>query len=427
MSSLLDGYVVDVPYPTFVHRQMAPLWLSTITQLNGFITPEIKKPFRYLELGCGMGIHLHLMAAANPQGQFVGVDFNGEHLTVAHEGLCETKINNLEFIHSNFQNLLESNLEQFDFIVTHGVWSWITPEHQQSIVKIINKLLKPQGILYCSYISHPGATHFSSIQKLMIEMARNLKGDSSTKAVQGIHLSRKIASANQGLFEKIPSLENDLAKLAQEKPAYIAHDFLSEHWKPQHSADMIRLFGKHKLSYIGGAGILENIDSITLSPEIQKLVSSLPLNTLQETVKDIARNTMQRQDIYSKDRIRLNGSEQLKIYKQIKFGLLPNVSIATNLKDDSKLSKILDALPYFEQILKIIKNNDSNIFELKNLLVPILNYEQIRDLILVLMWAGYIHPIQEQNSDYENAMNKWMLSQGLDWKALAYYGTAVQI
>lgn len=427
MSSLLDGYVVDVPYPTFVHRQMMPLWLSTITQLNGFITPNMQKPFRYLELGCGMGIHLHLTAVANPQGKFVGVDFNGEHLEVAYEGLDTTKINNLEFIHSNFENLLEQNLEPFDFIVAHGVWSWITPKYQHAIVKIINKLLKPKGILYCSYMSHPGATHFSSIQKLMTEMARNLKGDSSTKAVQGLHLARKIASANQGLFEKIPSLEHDLAKLAQEKPAYIAHDFLSEHWQPQHSADMIGLFGKQKLSYIGGAGILENLDRITLSPEIQRLVSSLPLNTLQETVKDIARNTMQRQDIYSKDRIRLNGDEQLKIYKQIKFGLLPNVSVETNLKDDPKLSKILDALPYFEQILKIIKNNESNISELKNLLVPILNYEQVRDLVLVLMWAGYIHPIQEQNSDYENAMNKWMQGQGLDWKALAYYGTAVPI
>ena len=148
MSSLQDGYVIDVPYPTFVHRQAMPVWLSTLTQLKGSVAPNLEKPFRYLELGCAMGIHLHLTAASHPQGHFVGVDFNAEHLAVAQEGLERTQINNLEFIHSSFNQLLEQDLEPFDFIVTHGVWSWIAPEHQQAILEIINKLLKPQGVLH---------------------------------------------------------------------------------------------------------------------------------------------------------------------------------------------------------------------------------------------------------------------------------------
>lgn len=48
---------------------------------------------------------------------------------------------------------------------------------------IINKLLKANGVLYCSYMSHPGATGLTSVQKLMTEMSRNLNGDSATKAV----------------------------------------------------------------------------------------------------------------------------------------------------------------------------------------------------------------------------------------------------
>lgn len=427
MNSLIDGYVVDVPYPSFVHRQMMPLWLSTITQLHGSDAPNTQKPFRYLELGCGMGIHLHLAAASNPAGHFVGVDFNGEHLAVAHEGLNRTQINNLEFIHTSFQNLLAHNLEPFDFIVTHGVWSWIAPEHQHAIVEIINKLLKPQGILYCSYMSHPGATHLSSIQKLMTEMARNLNGDSSHKAMQGLHLARKIGLSNQGLFAKIPSLNHELLELAQDRPAYIAHDFLSEHWQPQHAADMIRLFGKQHLAYIGGAGILENLDRITLSPDIQKLVSTLPLVTLQETVKDIARDTKQRQDIYSKDRVRLNSDQQLAIFSSIKFGLLPQTPIGQSLKNDPKLAKILDAVEYFEKILTLLSSNSMSIIELSLLLKPKLNLEQVRDLVLVLMWAGYIHPIQSVTSEYQATTNLWMLEQNLHWAAVSQFGTAIHL
>lgn len=427
MGQLQDGYVIDIPYPTFVHRQAMPLWLSTLGQLQGNTSPDTQQPFRYLELGCAMGIHLHLTAAAHPQGHFVGVDFNHEHLAVAQEGLARTQINNLEFIHASFTELLEQELEPFDFIVTHGVWSWIAPEHQHAILKIVNQLLKPNGLFYCSYMSHPGATGLSSIQKLMFEMSRNLKGDSATKAIQTLNLARKIGSTQTGLFEKIPSLNQELTQLAQDKPAYIAHDFLSEHWQPQHSADMLRLFGSINLSYIGGAGILENLDRITLTPDIQKIVNNLPLVTLQETVKDIARHTMQRQDIYSKNRTKLSPEQHLNVYKNILFGLLPHAPLGTDLTQDPKLGKIHDALPFFEKIVHFVSSAPRSITDLLSLLNSSLNLEQIRDMVLVLMWAGYLHPMQNQNSDYQVPTNLWLLEQELHWASSSQFGTALEI
>lgn len=427
MSQLQDGYVIDIPYPTFVHRQAMPLWLSTLAQLQGSITSDTQQPFRYLELGCAMGIHLHLTAAAHPQGHFVGVDFNPEHLAVAKEGLAQTQINNLEFIESSFHLLLEQDLEPFDFIVTHGVWSWIAPEHQQAILTVVNQLLKPNGIFYCSYMSHPGATGLTSIQKLMFEMSRNLKGDSASKAMQGLNLARKIGTTQTGLFAKIPSLNQELKELAQDKPAYIAHDFLSEHWQPQHSADMIRLFGSINLSYIGGAGILENLDRITLSPEIQNIVNHLPLITLQETVKDIARHTMQRQDMYSKHRKKLSAEQQLQVYKNILFGLLPHAPLGTDLTQDPKLGKIHDALPFFEKILHLVSNAPRSITDLFSLVNSKLNLEQIRDMVLVLMWAGYLHPMQNQTSHAQVPTNLWLLEQELHWASSSQFGTALEV
>ena len=158
---LQQGYVVDVPYPTFVHRQAMPLWLCTVAELQGYKAPNITQPYRYLELGCAMGIHLHLTAAANPEGHFVGVDFNAQQLLVAQEGLAHNTQQNIEFIQASFDQLLTQQLEPFDFIVTHGVWSWVSAEQQQAMFEIITKLLRPKGILYCSYMTHPGATGLS--------------------------------------------------------------------------------------------------------------------------------------------------------------------------------------------------------------------------------------------------------------------------
>lgn len=428
MNMLQEGYVVDVPYPTFVHRQAMPVWLTTLLQLQGYQTPDLTQKFRYLELGCAMGIHLHLTAAAHPNGHFVGVDFNAQQLLVAQEGIQRTQIQNVEFIHAGFQDFLTQDIEPFDFIVTHGVWSWVSEENQQAIEQIVKKLLKPNGIFYCAYMSHPGATGLSSVQKLMFEMSRNLQGDSSTKAVQSLNLVRRLGQTQAGLFAQMPKLNQKLAQLAQDRPSYIAHDFLSAHWQPQHSADMIRRFGIHELAYSAGAGIMENLDAISLSPDVRKIVQSLPLIPLQETVKDIARHTLQRQDLYIAQRQKLTEAQQQQVYAQVQFGLLPAAPVGQCLKDDVKVGRIQDAVPIFEAILSVLKQLDASILELHQRLKLNISLVQVAEVFSVLVWAGYIHPLNpsQMHVEIETAMNAWMVEQELPWRCVQKYATAIE-
>ncbi|MCL6247703.1 class I SAM-dependent methyltransferase [Acinetobacter sp. ANC 4945] len=427
MSILNEGYVVDVPYPTFVHRQAMPVWLSSLAQLKGNQAPDLQKPYRYLELGCAMGIHLNLTAAANPMGHFVGVDFNAQQLLVAKEGIQSTNIQNLEFIHASFEQLEQQDLEPFDFIVTHGVWSWISDENQKTLLRIIDKFLKPNGLVYCSYMSYPGAAELSSVQKLMSEMSKNLKGNSAEKAVQSLSFVQKLGQQQVGIFTQIPSLNQTLANLAQDKPNYIAHDFLSEHWQPQHSADMIRAFGKQHLSFITGANIAEHIDAVSLKPEVQKLIQSLPLVTLQETARDIALNSLQRQDIYIKNRKKLSATEFEKALSQIKFGVMPHAPVHKSLSNNPKIGRVHDILPICEYILKLLEKQDLSLLEMAQSLKLNIQPLQLRDILLILVWAGYIHPLNpETQARFEQPMNAWMQQQQLAWRCIAKYGTAVE-
>ncbi len=425
---LQDGYVVDVPYPTFVHRQAMPVWLNMLCQLQGVQGADLQRPYRYLELGCAMGIHLHLTAAANPQGHFVGVDFNPQQLLVAEEGLAYSQIDNLQFIQAGFSDLLSYDLEPFDFIVTHGVWSWISPQQQDAMTQVIERLLKPNGILYCSYMSHPGATGLSSIQKLMFEMSRNLTGDSAQKAMQGLHLARRIGQHKVGLFEHIPQLNQQLAELAQDRPNYVAHDFLAEHWQPQHSADMLRRFGDLGLSYCGGAGLLENLPMLSLTPEIRKIVDSLPLVTLQETVKDIARHTLQRQDVYVREAKKLSPAQQQEWDQNCYFTLLPEAPVGKNLAQDTKLGHIHDAVTFFAAILNYLKSQACSVSELLQHFAGQINHAQLCDLLAVLVWAGYIHPQNPQpDAPFAALTNQWMQQQNLPWRCLPHCGTAIEV
>ena len=83
-----DGYVVDVPYPLHFYKEMQPVWLSYVLNTVGCAAPDLTRPYRYCELGCGAGINLLTAAASNPGGQFVGVDFNGEHIATFRDIQC---------------------------------------------------------------------------------------------------------------------------------------------------------------------------------------------------------------------------------------------------------------------------------------------------------------------------------------------------
>lgn len=71
-----DGYVTDVPYTPGFYGQMLPLAIRYVAALNRVKPPQLDDGFRCLELGCGLGRSVTTLAAANPQGQFVGVDIN---------------------------------------------------------------------------------------------------------------------------------------------------------------------------------------------------------------------------------------------------------------------------------------------------------------------------------------------------------------
>ena len=73
-------------------------------------------------LGCGAGINLLVAAVCNPQGHFLGVDFNHNHIITAREVAQKAGIKNIEFIESSFDAFAKQKHGGFDFIVSHGVW-----------------------------------------------------------------------------------------------------------------------------------------------------------------------------------------------------------------------------------------------------------------------------------------------------------------
>ncbi|MCD9028804.1 class I SAM-dependent methyltransferase [Luteimonas sp. BDR2-5] len=228
-----DGYTTDVSYPAFFHKEMQPVWLSSVVRFLGFAAPDVAKPFTFCELGCGIGINLLVAAASHPQARFVGVDFNERHLRTARDAARSSGLENIEFVHAGFAGFARDNRARFDFVTTHGVWSWIAPEHRASLLECVAAALEPGGLFYLHYMCHPGSTDMLPVQHLLNVFSHHVPGTSAQRAQAGLDLLHQLGEA--GLFVDRPAVLARLRKLRETDPNHLAHEFLTDHWRPQHS------------------------------------------------------------------------------------------------------------------------------------------------------------------------------------------------
>src|SRR5690606_9249955 len=127
----------------------------------------------YCELGCGQGFSTNLLSAANPDIDFYATDFNPAQIAGA-QALCEAAgTKNVRFFDDSFAELeARPDLPKFDVIALHGIYSWIAKEHRDTIVRFIDKRLKPGGLVYISYNCLPGWSGPAPLRQLL-RMAGN--------------------------------------------------------------------------------------------------------------------------------------------------------------------------------------------------------------------------------------------------------------
>ncbi|CAM5195861.1 hypothetical protein OURE66S_03397 [Oligella ureolytica] len=424
-----DGYIIDTSYPLHFYKEMQPTWLSYIANTLGCVSPDFTKAYSYCELGCATGIGLLVAAASNPMGKFVGVDFNAEHIATADAIARKAGIKNVEFILASFDDFAEKYTQKFDVIVTHGVWSWLAPKAQMGIMQITHKLLKPQGLLYLQYMCYPGSARLISLQKILHEVSIHDQGKSSVESIkEGLTLLRFLADNGAGLFVDNPELEKELAALEKENPAYLAHDFLTDYWRPQHSADVHRIFSQTEMTYIGSANALENMDNVSVPGNLQALIAQTKSRALQETLRDTARHQNQRIDIFQKQPQTFDDGQYEKVIDNFVYKALPNLPKAGAVVFETPIGKITGPEEIFSPLIKALELGEKSFAELRQ--IDIFNNQPglLLQSLNMLMWADYIHPLRQDDEEgtAHIELQAWIDEQTLPLTLAPECGTAVR-
>src|SRR5207245_5150289 len=154
-----------VPYPGHALAQAHPDRLATIATLFGMKPAEVNRS-RVLELGCGDGLNLTSVASGLPEAKCIGIDLAAAGLQKGQERARYLGLKNIELRQLNILDVSES-LGCFDFIIAHGIYSWVPETVRDKLLAICKQNLARNGVVYVSYNTYPGG-HMRDLAREMM-------------------------------------------------------------------------------------------------------------------------------------------------------------------------------------------------------------------------------------------------------------------
>nr|ART40349.1 K303 [uncultured bacterium] len=303
MDDWSHGYDVSVGYTYGFCPEMAPDWLDLCARVAGY-APRARGPsasFRYLELGAGQGMGLCLLAAANPGGEFVGVDFQPEHIAHA-QGVAEAAgLTNIRFSRTDLVDLAAAWPEDFgafDYVALHGVYSWVSPKVREAILRCLSHAMRPGGLVYNGYNTQPGwlgTMPFQHISRLLKETTGKPGG---AVFEDSIALFDRLRDGGADTFKILPGLKSRLETVRTRNTNYLVHEYLHESWRPLWHSEVAREMARADLDYIGSATAAETLLPDVLPPPLRDAIVEQGDNGLRQDLQDFVINQFFRRDIF---------------------------------------------------------------------------------------------------------------------------------
>jgi SAM-dependent methyltransferase len=159
----------EVEYPEYLHAALHPERLFTMARAFGLTPPPIEN-CRVLELGCGQGITMLNTALDLRSSSFVGVDFSQIQIDKAKSSAQELGLTNTTFLAMDIADF-DATYGDFDYIVAHGVYSWVPDAVREKLLAICRDSLRPNGIAYLCFNAKPGYRFPGMIRDLGLESA----------------------------------------------------------------------------------------------------------------------------------------------------------------------------------------------------------------------------------------------------------------
>lgn len=293
----------DVPYESLPFAQSHPDRMATIAKLFG-LNPAPIDNCRILELGSAAGGHIIPIAYCYPKSQVVGIDLSQVQITEGQQMVDALGLKNIELKPMSISDVT-AELGLFDYIICHGVFSWVPGSVQEDVLRICQNNLTPNGVAYISYNCYPG-WHLRGMIRKMMQYHCQQFSDVSTKVAQ----ARAMLSF---LVESVPAddaygtvLRDELAFISPQADSYIFHEFLEDLNKPMYFHDFAEMAAKHDLHYLGEVDFFSMVGANLPNDARQTLATLTDKIENMEQYMDFVRNQYFRQTLLCRRGVPIN-------------------------------------------------------------------------------------------------------------------------
>ncbi len=292
----------EVPYESVPATGSHPARLAATAAVMGCTPPPIQR-CRVLEIGCGVGANTLPIAADLPDAEVVGIDLSGRQIELARTAARELGLTNVSFLQLDILDV-GVDLGQFDYVIAHGIYSWVPAPVRDRVLAICDAQLTDHGLAYVSYNTLPGWHHLAVLRDLLRHHVR--RAPSAAARLAGVGevfglLTDGITARSDGMARHLRELAVGYAAmldgLGRNREAALHHDILAEINDPMYVRDVIAHAGRHHLAYVAEAGLWyglglgvprevhDRLTAMTSDPaELAQYIDFLTMRTLRQSV-----------------------------------------------------------------------------------------------------------------------------------------------
>jgi SAM-dependent methyltransferase len=240
-----------LPYEDFTFPQTHPEHLYCLTGFLGHAAPHPSRA-RVLELGCASGANLVPIALDLPEGRFVGIDLSSQQIAEGRALVERLGITNVVLEARSIADL-DIASASFDYVICHGVYSWVPDEVRAAILATCARVLAPNGVAYVSYNTMPGWSLGRTVRDYLL---MHTAPDSSPRARVAAARAALTVFA-EGLAARIDpasvALRHEVESLAHVGDSYLFHEYLEEANVAMYFRDFVDAARRAGLAYFADA------------------------------------------------------------------------------------------------------------------------------------------------------------------------------
>ena len=272
--AVLEKSYDEVPYPGGAHRVTHPSHIAMVAKLFGTATADPQN-CRVLELGCSIGSNLLPMAESLPGSQFTGIDLSLAQIEQGKQLVAASGLTNVE-LHALDVTDLDASFGDFDYILCHGVYSWVPPVVQEAIIDIGKRHLKPNGVQLVSYNTYPGWNLRNVVRDMMLYHTEGFD-DPKQKIGQSRALLKFLAKSTKGSYESYMTLiQEEAKKLDKHGDYYLYHEHLEAQNHPVYFHDFVRRVDAGGLRYLADTSVRSMVAQL-FDEEAAEILRGVPL------------------------------------------------------------------------------------------------------------------------------------------------------